>query len=47
MFKNGKDQCSCPNKDCKRNANCDECWAYHNGNTYCVKEQKKNAEQVD
>lgn len=29
MFKNPSGVCPCPNKDCVRNENCDECKAFH------------------
>ncbi|MCL1823335.1 MAG: hypothetical protein FWG44_03945 [Oscillospiraceae bacterium] len=37
MFRNGTDKCSCPHIECKRNGKCDECFAYHKGQTYCKK----------
>jgi len=41
MPKSEKEKCRCPYKDCKRNGKCDECIAYHNGDTYCKKNPQK------
>jgi len=42
MLKNGKEICSCPHIDCKRNGKCDECSKFHGNNkTYCQKLLKR------
>ena len=45
MSKNINENCNCPNTDCPRNKNCNECKAFHDGNTYYKRNPPKETEQ--